>query len=126
MILAGHYPKQHFTIAELLAMLPAPEPGTFVGDGRWHLGKDNRGKPLAFYAPGLDDPKPHCVVRPVVRVKAPCIPSLDVMIKRASAWFNSLTPAEQEAHRKAQRESYVRGEMELSRLERDAARTRNV
>lgn len=64
--------------------------------------------------------------KPIIRVKAPCIPSIDVMIKRAKAWFDALTPAEQKAHMTAQRDSYVRGEMELSRLERDAERTRHI
>lgn len=38
-------------------------------------------------------------------------PELDELIKKSIAWFESLSPAEQAAHRQAQRESWVRGEM---------------
>lgn len=38
-------------------------------------------------------------------------PELSEMIAKSVAWFKSLTPEEQEAHRREQRESWVRGEM---------------
>lgn len=43
---------------------------------------------------------------------------LNDLLKRAVAAFNALPPEEQEAQLRAQRESWVRGEMELVRLER--------
>jgi hypothetical protein len=38
------------------------------------------------------------------------------LVKEANERFNALTPEEQKAHREAQRESWVRGEMALSKL----------
>jgi len=55
-------------------------------------------------------------VKPHVRVKAPCVPSLDLLIKRAVAAFDAMTPEQKDAHVKAQRASWVRGEMALSRM----------
>lgn len=113
MILAGHYPRQHFTVAELATMhVYEAGYGKFAKDG-WNRSTDSRGKPLVFYAPGIDDPKPHCIVRPVVRVKAKCVPSLSVLIKRAVAAVERMTPAERAAMDKAQRESWARGEAGL-------------
>lgn len=43
---------------------------------------------------------------------------LDALIKKAVARFNSLSPEEQEAELRAQRESWVRGEMAMERIER--------
>jgi hypothetical protein len=71
MILAGHYPTQHFTVAELAAMHVYERDCQRFSEIGWNRSTDSRGKPLVFYAPGVDDPKPHCIVRPVVRVKAP-------------------------------------------------------
>jgi hypothetical protein len=48
--------------------------------------------------------------KPIVRVKAKCVPSLSVLIKRAVAAVERMTPAERAAMDKAQRESWARGE----------------
>lgn len=55
--------------------------------------------------------------KPVVRVKATCVPSLSVLVMRAR-----MTPEQQQAMQVAQRESWVRGEMALSKAERDQTR----
>lgn len=63
--------------------------------------------------------------KPVVRVKARTIHSgkaIDSLVARSIAAFNALTPKQQEAHRQEQRASWVRGEMELTRLERGETR----
>jgi hypothetical protein len=49
--------------------------------------------------------------KPIVRVKAPYIPSLDLMIRRAVAAVEAMTPAQRAEMHQAQRESWVRGEM---------------
>ena len=49
-------------------------------------------------------------------------PKLDQVLAQAIAAFDALTPEEKEAHRQAQRESWVRGEMELTRWERENGR----
>lgn len=52
--------------------------------------------------------------KPVVRVKAPCIrtgQAFDLLVQRAVAAFEAMTPEQQVAHWGAQRESWVRGEM---------------
>ena len=48
---------------------------------------------------------------------------LDELLKRAVAAFNAMSPEEQEAHLRAQRESWVRGEMALGKLERSTTKT---
>lgn len=45
-------------------------------------------------------------------------PSFQELVARSIAWFDSLSPEEQAAHREAQRQSWVRGEMTLDRTER--------
>lgn len=40
---------------------------------------------------------------------------LMALVAKANAWFNALTPEQQEAHREEQRQSWVRGEMALSK-----------
>lgn len=56
-------------------------------------------------------------------------PELDELIKKSIAWFESLTPEQQAAHRQAQRESWVRAEMSWPKPEftwemRDGALTK--
>lgn len=51
--------------------------------------------------------------KPVVRVKAVCVPSLDLMVRRANAAFAKLSPEQQTVHWEMQRRSWVRGEMAL-------------
>jgi hypothetical protein len=46
--------------------------------------------------------------KPVVRVPARCVPSLNVLVRRANAAHDLLTPAQQAEHWNAQRESWVR------------------
>ena len=41
---------------------------------------------------------------------------LKILIDKATARFDALTPEQQDAHREEQRRSYVRGEMALSKL----------
>lgn len=53
--------------------------------------------------------------KPVIRVKAPCKPSLDILMERFVAKFNAMSPEDQEAHLRTQRESWVRGEVALRR-----------
>lgn len=48
---------------------------------------------------------------------------LERLLAEATARFNALSPEEQEAHREAQRESYVRGEMAMG-SDRDEAKLR--
>lgn len=52
--------------------------------------------------------------KPIVRVKAKCVRSIDLKIKAAVAWFAALSPDQQAAHVEVQRQSWVRGEMGLS------------
>lgn len=40
---------------------------------------------------------------------------LQKLVDEAMARFNSLTPEQQTAHRQAQRESWVRGEMQMTK-----------
>jgi hypothetical protein len=47
-------------------------------------------------------------------------PGLDRLLKESVAAFNALTPEQQEAHRKVQAESWVRGEMGLASDKRRA------
>lgn len=54
--------------------------------------------------------------KPIVRVKAPCIPSLDLLLRRAVAAAAGMTPEQREEMYRKQRESWVRGEMALSAL----------
>jgi hypothetical protein len=51
--------------------------------------------------------------KPVVRVKAKCVPSLDLILKRSAVAFKPMTPEQQQAMQNAQRESWVRGEKAL-------------
>lgn len=51
--------------------------------------------------------------KPLIRVKAPCVPSLDLHVKRATAAFHELSPEEQVAHWQAQRESWARSCVEF-------------
>lgn len=60
--------------------------------------------------------------KPIVRVKAQCVPTLDLLMKRAVTAFNAMTPEQQETHRQEQRLSWVRGEMALSAVEHIFAR----
>ena len=46
-------------------------------------------------------------------------PDFDALVKQAIEIFNQLSPEEQAAHRLTQRESWVRGEMALTALERN-------
>jgi hypothetical protein len=50
---------------------------------------------------------------------------LSELIAKSVAWFKSLTPEEQEAHLREQRESWVRGEMAIG-LDRDEAAWREA
>jgi hypothetical protein len=49
--------------------------------------------------------------KPRVRVKARCIVSFDLLVKRAKAKLDRMTPEEQALHWQAQRESWVRGQV---------------
>jgi hypothetical protein len=49
----------------------------------------------------------------MIAAPAPARPDLTALIKQATEAFDKLTPAEQAAHRAAQRDSWVRGEMAL-------------
>jgi hypothetical protein len=49
-------------------------------------------------------------------------PELNDLIKRAVAWFDSLAPEEQAAHRREQAQSWVRGELALDGWERKNGR----
>jgi hypothetical protein len=51
--------------------------------------------------------------KPVVRVKAVCVPSLGLMVRRANVAFANLSPEQQTVHWEMQRRSWVRGEMAL-------------
>lgn len=44
-------------------------------------------------------------------------PDLDEMVKCSIAWFNALSPEQQAEHRRAQRKSWVKGEMLLEHPE---------
>lgn len=46
--------------------------------------------------------------KPIVRVKAPCVPSLDLMLRRAVAAVEAMTPAERAEMQRKQAESWVR------------------
>lgn len=48
-------------------------------------------------------------------------PDLTALIEKAKRAYETMSPEEKEAHDKAQRESWVRGEMELAQLERETA-----
>lgn len=48
-------------------------------------------------------------LKPVVRVKAPCVPLLEVLTARAIAAVAAMSPHQQAAHWAAQRDSWVRG-----------------
>lgn len=48
-------------------------------------------------------------------------PELTALIEKAKRAYKAMSPEEKEAHDKAQRESWVRGEMELAQLERETA-----
>lgn len=52
--------------------------------------------------------------KPVVRVKAKCVASLDLLLKRSAAAVRAMTPEARETMMQAQRQSWVRGEMALS------------
>lgn len=59
--------------------------------------------------------------KPVVRVKAKSTyegEAFDGLVERARKAFNALSPEEQRAHSAEQRESWARGELALSKLER--------
>jgi hypothetical protein len=47
--------------------------------------------------------------KPVVRVKAKCVPSLDLLLKRSAAAVRAMTPDQREEMWRKQRESWVRG-----------------
>lgn len=47
--------------------------------------------------------------KPVIRVKAKCVPTLDLLLKRSNVAWRAMSPAGQEAMLQAQRASWVRG-----------------
>jgi hypothetical protein len=54
--------------------------------------------------------------KPVVRVQATCVHSLDLLLKRSAAAVAAMSPAEREEMARKQRLSWVRGEMALSAM----------
>lgn len=54
--------------------------------------------------------------KPVIRVKAKCVPSLSVLLSRAEKAVLAFTPAEREAMHQMQRALWARGEAALSAM----------
>lgn len=53
-------------------------------------------------------------------------PELDALLKRARAAYDAMTPEQKTAHDAAQRESFVRANLEIDRAERAERMTRRI
>ena len=60
----------------------------------------------------------HIARRKARSIPVPGRPSLSALIREAIVSFNAMTPEQQEAHLRAQRESWVRGEMAMAEWDR--------
>jgi hypothetical protein len=67
------------------------------------------------------------VDNPDVLIYVPATPAaLDVLIKRARAVYDAMSPEERRAHDEAQRDSWVRGNLGIDRAEREEGRTTRI